>query len=53
MEGERWLGAVRYEVNGTALEPSIIDVPGLAPHWLDDVIDEVYPRQQADNPSRG
>jgi hypothetical protein len=49
MAGERRLGAVLYEVNGTALEPSIIDVPGLAPYWLDDV----YPRQQADNPSPG
>jgi alkaline phosphatase D len=53
MAGERRLGAVLYEVNGTALEPSIIDVPGLAPYWLDDVIDEVYPRPQADNPSPG
>jgi 3',5'-cyclic AMP phosphodiesterase CpdA len=53
MAGERRLGAALYEVNGTALEPSIIDVPGLAPYWLDDVIDEVYLRPQADNPSPG
>jgi alkaline phosphatase D len=53
MPGEKRLGAVVYEVAGIALEPSIIDVPGLAPYWIDDVIDEVYPRPPADNPAPG
>ena len=53
MPGEKRLGAVLYEVDGTALEPSIIDVPGLAPYWIDDVIDEVYPRPPADNAAPG
>jgi alkaline phosphatase D len=51
MPGEKRLGAVLYEVHGSALEPSIIDVPGLAPYWLDDVIDEVYPRPPANRPA--
>jgi 3',5'-cyclic AMP phosphodiesterase CpdA len=53
MPGEKRLGAVLYELDGAALEPSIIDVPGLAPYWLDDVIEEVYPRPPADNPAPG
>jgi 3',5'-cyclic AMP phosphodiesterase CpdA len=44
MAGEKRLGAVLYEVNGTTLRPSIVDVPGLSIYWLDDVIEEVYPR---------
>ncbi|HEX3413262.1 MAG TPA: metallophosphoesterase [Stellaceae bacterium] len=53
MPGEKRLGAVLYELDGAALEPSIIDVPGLAPYWLDDVIEEVYPRPPADKSSPG
>jgi 3',5'-cyclic AMP phosphodiesterase CpdA len=53
MAGEKRLGAVRYEVNGTALEPSIVDVPGLETYWLDDVIDEVYPPPLANSPAPG
>ena len=53
MAGERWLGAVRYEVNGAALEPSIVDVPGLETYWLDDVIEEVYPPSSANSPAPG
>ena len=45
--GENRLGVVRYELDGAALKAEIIDVPGLARHWLDDVINEVYP-----NPAR-
>jgi 3',5'-cyclic AMP phosphodiesterase CpdA len=44
MPGEKRLGAVLYEIDGTALQSSIVDVPGLAPYWIDDVINEVYPR---------
>jgi alkaline phosphatase D len=53
MPGEKRLGAVLYELGGASIEPSIIDVPGLVRYWLDDVIDEVYPRPPADNPSPG
>jgi 3',5'-cyclic AMP phosphodiesterase CpdA len=53
MPGEKRLGAVLYELDGAALEPNIIDVPGLTPYWLDDVIDEVYPRPPADKPAPG
>jgi 3',5'-cyclic AMP phosphodiesterase CpdA len=48
MPGEKRLGAVLYELNGAALDAEIIDVPGLLPHWLDDVIAEVYPRPAVD-----
>jgi len=44
MAGEKRLGAVIYELNGAALEAKITEVPGLLLHWIDDVIDEVYPR---------
>lgn len=44
MPGENRLGAVLYELDGAALQVGIADVPGLAPHLIDDVIDEVYPR---------
>jgi len=44
MAGENRLGAVLYELDGTALTANIVDVPGLSRHWIDDVVDEVYPR---------
>ena len=44
MRGEKRLGAVLYEIRGAAIESAIADVPGLSPHWIDEVIDEVYPR---------
>jgi len=53
MPGEKRLGAVLYEVHGAALEASIVDVPGLAEYWIDDVIDEVYPRSRPANPAPG
>jgi len=48
MPGEKRLGAVRFELNGAALEVKIAEVPGLVSHWIDDVIHEVYPRPPAD-----
>lgn len=48
MPGEKRLGAVLYEIDGPALTAEIVEVPGLSPHWLDDVIDEVYPRRPAE-----
>lgn len=50
MPGAKQLGAVRYELDGTALTTEIIDVPGLAQHWIDEVIEEVYPRASAPLP---
>jgi 3',5'-cyclic AMP phosphodiesterase CpdA len=44
MAGSKQLGAVEYELDGAVLNAEIIDVPGLSEHWIDDVIDEVYPR---------
>lgn len=44
MPGEKRLGAVRYRLDGAELKAETVDVPGLAQHWIDDVIDEVYPR---------
>jgi 3',5'-cyclic AMP phosphodiesterase CpdA len=44
MPGRNCLGAVRYEIAGASIEAKIRDVPGMALHWIDDVIDEVYPR---------
>ena len=43
MPGKKRLGAVLYELDGAVLRPSIVDVPGLSPYWIDEVIDEVYP----------
>jgi hypothetical protein len=47
MPGEKLLGAVRYDFDGTEVKAEIVEVPGLAQFWLDDVIDEVYPRSPA------
>jgi 3',5'-cyclic AMP phosphodiesterase CpdA len=44
MPGEKRLGAVVYELDRMALTVRIAEVPGLAAHWLDEVIGEVYPR---------
>ena len=43
MPGDERLGAVVYEFDGRSLRANIAAVPGLSPHWIDDVIDEVYP----------
>ena len=44
MPGRNRLGAVIYEIDGKALEANIVEVPGLSPHLIDDVVEEVYPR---------
>lgn len=43
MPGEKRLGAVRYAIDGSQLRAEICDVPGLAEHWIDPVIEELYP----------
>ena len=45
MPGKDRLGAVIYEIDGRSLRVDIVEVPGLVPHWIEDVIDEVYPRR--------
>jgi len=44
MPGEKRLGAVVYDIEDGTLKAEIVEVPGLAPHWIDDVVEEVYPR---------
>jgi hypothetical protein len=44
MPGENRLGAVVYDIGSGTIEAEIIAVPGLLPHWIDDVAEEVYPR---------
>ena len=44
MPGENRLGAVVYNIDSEMIEAEIIAVPGLTPHWIDDVAEEVYPR---------
>lgn len=53
MPGEKRLGAVLYEVDGGVLKPSIVEVPGLVPYLIDDVIDEVYPQPTLSRPTPG
>jgi 3',5'-cyclic AMP phosphodiesterase CpdA len=48
MAGENRLGAVVYEIDAGEIEAKIIEVPGLSPHWIDDVVEEVYPRRPND-----
>ena len=43
MPGEKRLGAVRYEFDGSTVRAAIVSVPGLTEYWIDDVADEVYP----------
>ena len=50
MPGEKRLGAVLYEFGASGFSARICAVPGLAQHWLDDVVDEVYPRRPDQSP---
>lgn len=43
MPGTKRLGAVLYEFAAAGFTAETCEVPGLNPHWLDDVADEVYP----------
>ena len=45
LPGEETLGAVVYEIDGGSIEARIVAIPGLSAHWIDDVIEEVYPRR--------
>lgn len=43
MPGHKRLGAVRYEFGSTEIRAEILTLPGLAEHWIDTVIEQVYP----------
>ena len=43
MPGDKRLGAVSYQFEGTDCRAEIANVPGLAENWVDDVIEELYP----------
>jgi 3',5'-cyclic AMP phosphodiesterase CpdA len=45
MPGEKWLGAVVYDIAGDAFTARLVEIPELARYVIDDVADEVYPRQ--------
>ena len=45
MPGENRLGAVVYEFANVAFRATIATVPGLTSHWIDDFVEEVYPRE--------
>ena len=43
MPGDKYLGAVSYEFDGDDVRAGIVAVPGLTAHWIDPVIEQVYP----------
>jgi 3',5'-cyclic AMP phosphodiesterase CpdA len=47
MPGEKRLGGVIYEFNGSDFSVNHADIPGLTTLWIDDVIHEVYPPRHA------
>jgi hypothetical protein len=52
MLGEKRLGAVRYEFAGGEVRAAIVAVPGLTEHWIDHMIDDVYPAHRDTRPSK-
>jgi 3',5'-cyclic AMP phosphodiesterase CpdA len=44
MPGERLIGAVVHQF-GETIESEIVAVPGMTAHYLDDVVEEVYPHE--------
>jgi 3',5'-cyclic AMP phosphodiesterase CpdA len=50
MPGKKRLGAVLYELDGSVLRAQNVGVPGLAEHWIDQVIDEIYPAHRDTRP---
>ena len=44
MHGQDRLGAVVYELDGSAVQARVVSVPGLISYSIDDVVEEVYPR---------
>ncbi|KQM31170.1 metallophosphoesterase [Rhizobium sp. Leaf68] len=46
MPGERLIGAVIHTFEGAIVSSEIVAVPGMTSYYIDDVIDEVYPKPQ-------
>jgi len=44
MHGQDRLGAVVYELDGSAVRARVVSLPGLISYSIDDVVEEVYPR---------
>ena len=44
MPGDKKLGAVVYDFAPGNVTTRLVEVPGLTRYWIDDVVDEVYPR---------
>jgi 3',5'-cyclic AMP phosphodiesterase CpdA len=47
MAGEKRLGALTYEFDGSDVSVTFRNVPGLTTLWIDDVLHEVYPPRHA------
>lgn len=50
MPGDKRLGAVRYELVGNAITADIVKVPGLTEHWIDIMLEEIYPAHSDTRP---
>jgi 3',5'-cyclic AMP phosphodiesterase CpdA len=51
MPGAPRLGAVSYAFDGRAMQAEIAAVPGLAEHWIDGLLEEVYPAHTDTRPA--
>jgi 3',5'-cyclic AMP phosphodiesterase CpdA len=52
MPGDKRLGAVSYRFETADFRAEIVDVPGLIEHWIDDLIEEVYPLHLDSRPTK-
>jgi len=52
MPGEKRLGAVCYEIDGAELSVNIVAIPGLAEHWIDHLIEDIYPLHLDSRPTK-
>jgi 3',5'-cyclic AMP phosphodiesterase CpdA len=46
MPGDKRLGAVIYDFEGTSVQVRPVEVEALSRFWIDDVVDEVYPARR-------
>jgi hypothetical protein len=49
MPGENRFGAVVYDFPNIAFQATIATVPGLTSHWIDDFVEDIYPRGPANS----
>lgn len=52
MPGDKRLGAVSYEFQGQECRGGIVAVPGLAEHWIDNMIEDIYPLHLDSRPAQ-